>query len=36
MLEAAAENFKGMAVATCCGWDSRAPRNCKLGHGLEN
>jgi hypothetical protein len=29
--EAEAENFKGIAVVTRCGWDSRAPRNCKFG-----
>jgi hypothetical protein len=26
------EDFKCLAFGTCCGWDSRAPINCKLTH----
>jgi nucleoside-diphosphate kinase len=31
-LEPDAGVFKGFTVATRCGWDNRAPNNCKFGH----
>jgi hypothetical protein len=31
-LEPDIEGFKGFPIATRCGWDSRAPKNCKSGH----
>jgi hypothetical protein len=31
-LGANSEDFKCLAFATRCGWDSRAPENCKLNH----
>jgi hypothetical protein len=34
-LEPDIEGFKGFPIATRCGWDSRAPKNCKLGHCLR-
>jgi hypothetical protein len=33
-LEPDIEGFKGFPIATRCGWGSRAPKNCKLGHCL--
>jgi hypothetical protein len=40
-LESAVEDSQCVAFATRCGWDSRAPKNCKLTHyqaadGLAN
>jgi len=31
-LEPVVKCFKGLAIAIRGGWDSRAPKNCKLGH----
>jgi hypothetical protein len=35
-LEPAAKCFQGFTVTNRCGWDSRAPKNCKSGHLFPN